>query len=488
MTHRTQSHRALGKKQRRVEPPRRQNKTLFREVLDWLFAEEGLFPKHLFHGNVKWAPVQLVALALIWSWQEAKHVTDAFDHALEACRELRLESTAQSYTSMMNALNRYRKVLAPRLRERLQALAEEVGGSYWTTAGWAPIAFDGSRVTAPRTVSNERALCAANYGKGMTARFRKKKSKGMRRKRNKQNPPHPPAPQAWITMLWHMGLRLPWTWRLGPSNSSERDHVKEILKEEKFPENTLFVGDAGFTGYCFWSLIHAQEHHFLVRVGGNVRLLSEHADFKQLDDGSVLCWPLDQMNSGCPPLHLRLVRVKIGKTTMWMLTNVLDPQQLTRKQVVRFYKMRWGIEVEYRGLKQTLDKHTLRCRNADRLLVELDWAIYGMAIAELLAVREQTTTLPDEDDTAYDPQQRSLAKTMRALRKCMRTLQKYTTTQDLTCELSQALSQRYNNRTDKRARYRPKNPDKKELGEPKIRKLNALERKKLAQNTPSAVA
>ena len=49
--------------------------------------------------------------------------------------------------------------------------------------------------------------------------------------------------------MWHMGLRLPWTWRLGPSNSSERDHVREMLKQEAFPENTLFCGDAGFIGY-----------------------------------------------------------------------------------------------------------------------------------------------------------------------------------------------------------------------------------------------
>jgi hypothetical protein len=471
------------------EPTRRQNKTLLREALGWISQQAGLFPKHLFHGNIKWDPEQLTAQALVWSWQETKHVTDAFDHALEVCDELGMENTAKSYTSLMNALDRYHKVFAPRLRKRLQSLAEEVGGRHWKTGGWVPIAFDGSRVTAPRTVSNEQALCAANYGKGKRAKYGKKKSKGLRRKRNKQNPPHPQAPQAWITMLWHMGLRLPWTWRLGPSNSSERDHVKEILKEEQFPENTLFLGDAGFTGYPLWSLINAQGHHFLVRVGGNVNLLSEHADVKKLGDGIVLCWPKGQMDSGRPPLRLRLVRVKVGKTKMWMLTSLLAPKQLTRKQIIRFYKMRWGIEVEYRGLKQTIDKHALRCRNANRLLVELDWSIYGMAVAELLALREQIAAATDDNDEAYDPQHRSLARTMRALRKCMRNLDKYATaTERLRYELSRALVQQYNNRTDKRARYRPKNPDKKELGEPTVRKLNALERKKLTQHAASAAA
>lgn len=51
------------------------------------------------------------------------------------------------------------------------------------------------------------------------------------------------------------------------------------------------------------------------------------------------------MNSGKPPLRLRLVKVRVGKTDMWMLTSVLDRRKLTKKQIIRFYKMRWGIEV-----------------------------------------------------------------------------------------------------------------------------------------------
>jgi hypothetical protein len=45
-----------------------------------------------------------------------------------------------------------------------------------------------------------------------------------------------------------------------------------------------------------------------------------------------------------------------------MLTSVLDSQRLPRAQIVRFYQLRWGIDVEFRGLKQTLDRAQLRCR------------------------------------------------------------------------------------------------------------------------------
>jgi len=290
-------------------------------------------------------------------------------------------------------------------------------------------------------------------------------------------------------MMWHMGLRLPWTWRLGPSHASERDHVKAMLAEEKFPDDTLFCGDAGFTGYPLWSAILATGGHFVVRVGANVTLLSQHADVKKLGGRIVLCWPKGQMQSGQPPLRLRLVQVQVGKTKMWLLTSVLDPKQLTNKQLVRVYKMRWGIEVEFRGLKQTIDKHKLRCRNSDRLLVELDRSLRGMALAELFALHQQIAAHADQTGADYDPRDRSLAHTMRALRKALRNLTKYCDrVAGLLGDLSRAKVQRYQNHTDKRARYRPPNPDKKPLGDPTVRKLTAEERIKLAKNRLATAA
>jgi hypothetical protein len=269
-------------------------------------------------------------------------------------------------------------------------------------------------------------------------------------------------------------------WQLGPSNASERDHVKAMLIEKKFRKKTLFCGDAGFVGYPLWSAILNAGQNFLVRVGANVDLLSEHADIEARGGGKVLCWPKGQINSGEPPLTLWLVKVIVGKTAMWMLTSV---RTLSRKQIVRYYEMRWGIEVEFRGLKQTLDKHMLRCRNSERLLVELDWSILAMALAELIALQQQIGNASERVTKAgYDPKDRSLANTMRALRKCMRQLHKCPEPDDhLLHWLSRAVVQRYNNRTTKQARYRPKNPDKKPLGDPNVRPISSEQLRKLRQ-------
>jgi hypothetical protein len=492
MSRRTQSKSSkCGKSPSGNGPERVRNDRLFRELLTWFLPPGELCDKTEFHGNVKWDAEQVMAQALIWSWQEARNVTDAFDQTREICESLKLSKTIATYTAFMNALSRYADLFQQRLRDQFQALAEEVGGERFRMRGWVLIGFDGSRVTAPRSASNQRAFCAAGYGHGKRAKYGKKKSKGMRRRRNQKRPPQPQGPQVWITMMWHMGLRLPWTWRLGPSNSSERDHVKEMLAHEHFPENTLFCGDAGFTGYPLWqAIVSTPGRHFLVRVGANVSLLSEQADVKRCGGGEVLCWPKGRMDSGDPPLRLRLVRVQVGKTKMWMLTSVLSERRLSKKDIAKVYKNRWGIEVEYRGLKQTIDKHKLRCHNSERLLVELDWSIRAMAVAELIALREQFRAAAERGSREdHDPQDRSLANTMRALRKCMRQLHMFPSRDDhLLHALSGALVQRYNNRTDKRARYRPKNPDKKPLGDPTIRKLNAAQRERLKQHDQNTAA
>ena len=65
----------------------------------------------------------------------------------------------------------------------------------------------------------------------------------------------------------------------------------EMIHTGKFPKNTLFCGDAGFVGFPLWSDILQSGGHFLVRVGANVSLLREGADYELAKNGLVLCWP-----------------------------------------------------------------------------------------------------------------------------------------------------------------------------------------------------
>lgn len=479
-------------RKKRVKQSRRRGKTLatnnqnLQALREWFLPNDSIFSKLRFHGNSKWVPMGLVWLTLCWAWCETRNVTDAFEQAVSACQQMFGAVPWNTYQGFMGALVTWTPRFMPLLRGVLQQRMEEIGGKFWRIDGWVPIAFDGSRSSAPRTKSNEAALCAKNYGQGKTAKYRKKKSKGTRRKKNERNKAQPQEPQAWITLMWHMGLRLPWCWRLGPSNASERQHVMQMAETESFPKNTLFCGDAGFVGYPLWSCLAAGGYDFLVRVGANVSLLTLHADcqFTKAGKGFVVyCWPKKLRQGGQPPLRLRLVQVQLGKTKVWMLTSVLDERRLTTKAMVRFYKMRWGIEVEFRGLKQTLDRAKLRCRNDRRLMAELDWSIMAMAVAELFALKEQLAKRPSQSDKKRrvgDPGKRSLAQTMRALRKCLRNLSDSAPPgEDLASQLRRAVTDNYQRKRPKRARYRPPNPDKKALGDPKLRRLTKQEKQHL---------
>jgi hypothetical protein len=472
-------------KSRRGQPCKKPNKEHLAAMLDWFLPDSSIFSKMRLHGNTKWLPRCLVCLVLFWAWSESKHLTDAYTEAALCYQSLFQSVVPSTYQGFMGALTRWAATLMNILWPLLHNRMEEIGGRFWRIHGWVPIAFDGSRSTAPRTKTNEEAFCAQHYGQSKSAKYRRRQTKGMRRRNNDKNKPQPQEPQVWITMLWHMGLRLPWMWRLGPSNSSERDHVKEMVYTGKFPKNTLFCGDAGFIGYPLWSDILQSGGQFLVRVGGNVNLLREGADYELAKTGFVLCWP-QAMQGKQPPLRLRLVKTRIGKTIVYLLTSVLDSKELTIQQMVKFYKMRWGVEIEFRGLKQTLDRAKLRCRNDRRLLAELDWSILAMAVAELFALKEQLAKKPQTSGRSRqtpNPAQRSLAQAMRAIRRCIRMPDALPSPQgDLRTLLREAVTDSYHRKKPRQARYRPPNPDKKPLGVPKVRKVNNQEKERLRQS------
>lgn len=482
------------REEQRIQQHRRKAKAThaseMRKLFTWLLPVNRIFHEMKRHGKTTWTPVTLVCLALCWSWAEQKYVTDAFDYGSDWCRSLADGTVMSTYQGMMYALERHTETLMKILWQVVHSRMKEIGGEHWETEGWVVIAFDGSRDATPRTKANEAAFCAPNHGKGKTAKYRQKKTKDMRRRNNEKNKPASPRPNVWITLMWHVGMRLPWMWRLGPSNSSERADVMAMLDEGEFPENTLFCGDAGFVGYELWSAMVSKGHHFVVRVGANVSLLTEMAD-SSLEKGTmtVISWPQQAMKAGKPPLRLRLVKVRVGKTWMWLLTSVLNKNRLSHEQLRNIYKLRWGIEVEFRGLKQTLDKAELRCRTEVRVRTELHWSLMGMTVAELFALKVQLGEPPAACplecasapvDPLSIPQKRSLAETVRALRWSLSHLHEIPSPgETLPLRLWRARTDSYDRRGSKAARYRAPNPDKKPLGEPRIRLLTAKEAIKL---------
>lgn len=423
--------------------------TLLRRALEW-FANEDSLKDLPVHGNVGWTAMQLVTLAVLWAWSDCGTLTAAFKDAQQLTLELFGMTAVNSYQGLTSALRTYTEPLLALLWPRLHARMEQAAHRHWRIGLWLALAVDGSRVTTPRTASNEQAFASRNYGHGKRTKAR---SKWKHKRRRSKRLSEPVKPQIWLTLIWHMGLKLPWAWRTGPSTASERGHLLEMLETQNFPENTLFCGDAGFVGYEFWNAIHARGHHFLIRVGANVRLLKKLGTARQSHE-LVYLWPTEVARKKQLPLVLRLIQFQGGRGSVYLVTNVLAEKKLSQRQAAQLYRLRWGVELQFRALKQTFGRSKLRSRTPDNALVELHWSLVGLTLIQLFAVKEQIKV-------DSPPAQSSVALALGVIQEAMRHWSRAVhDPRELSRRLQAATKDGYQRRGSKRARYRPNYKDK----------------------------
>ena len=60
----------------------------FVKLFRWFLPNGRIFAGIKHHGNIKWLPVHLVALALLWSFSESRTLTDGFAEAVESSQKL----------------------------------------------------------------------------------------------------------------------------------------------------------------------------------------------------------------------------------------------------------------------------------------------------------------------------------------------------------------------------------------------------------------
>jgi hypothetical protein len=341
------------------------------------------------HGNARWTPSKLLVACVLMSWHEGQTLTSRFEHVREILAVMFPGwAVPASYTGYALALAREMDLLLQILKPQLQDRVKQVAGRQWrwpgpgpggsgNSGGWIVFAVDGSRFESPRTSANEDGLGCA--GKRKT------------------------APQVFHTTLLHLGTNAIWDVRCGPGTDSERRHLEEMAAG--LPEGSLVTADAGFIGYELCQRLQQQGVSFLLRVGGNVTLLAEQMNARVCQDGErVWLWPNDHSKS--PPCVLRLLRLKRGGgtgRTMFLATNVLDPDQLPLAQAQEIYRRRWGIEVTYRSVKQTLDRTVWLSRTPTTVLAEHQGTLLGFWILQILSLEEIRRHTPRVDPRRWSP-------------------------------------------------------------------------------------
>lgn len=406
-------------------------------------------------GRASWTPQRLAWTALLMSWDEGQTLGVRFDHACTTAHDRhRHWRLGESYSGFTQALKRETPrllgAISGRFRREMRAMPQRV----WRCGGWLAFAVDGSRVEAPHTAANETDLGCAGRTKT--------------------------APQVYLTTVWHVGLGLPWDFRVGPGTDSERRHVLPMI--EDLPPGALLVADAGFIGYELCRKLVRSERSFLFRVGSNIRLLQELGYYRKERGDIVYLWPTKrQANGRDKPLVLRLIRLKQGRQTVYLVTNVLDKRQLSNRMARRLYQARWGEEVFFRSLKQTLQRRTLKSRTATTCQTECQWTMLGLWLLGLMTVSRIVAT-------GGNPRAWSVARSRDLVRQALRNERpRRGPRRPLRESLAEALIDDYPRRGDKTARNYPRKKSEKPPGPPRIEPPRPLELQRAKRLVPHKV-
>jgi len=335
-------------------------------------------------------------------------------------------------------------------------------------AGFAVFGVDGSRLELPRTRSNEERFSPAkarrrSKPKSRHTPRRRARSRSARARCSRQKKTN--SPQMWLTTMFHVGSGLPWGWRIGPSDSSERGHLLEMLAA--LPALALITADAGFVGYETWKEILASGRHVLIRIGANVRLL-KGLGYVEEKHGLVYLWPDREAARNQPPVVLRLVVAQGGKHPVYLVTSVLDETSLSDKQVVEIYGLRWGIELFYRHFKQTFERRKLRSHCGDNAEIEATWSLLGLWAMGLHAQVELA-------NQGINARRISVAKVLRAYRRSLREYKSHPDAGESLRELlGKAVIAPYK-RANKSSREYPRKKQGRAIGTPKIEHATTMQ-------------
>jgi hypothetical protein len=345
------------------------------QALRWLLAQLD-WRSITLRKDCTWTAWKLVCTAILWAWSDEKTLGERFVTArkITCFGKPGQDEPASSYQAFTKLLRKWTGSLVELLTQAFRAKMQQSLAKFWTVAGWLVLACDGSRIDVPRTRGNEARYSPksklSRAAQRHRARRRAKRRRAELARQRKAN-----VPNIWLTMLWHVASGLPWNWRAGPGDSSERAHLLEMLTG--LPAEALITADAGFVGYDLWQSILASGCQLLVRVGSNVKLLRK-LGYAQERQGLVYLWPDRAAKKHQPPLVLRLIVVRSGRHPMYLVTSVMDESRLPEGAAAEIYRRRWGIEVFYRHCKQTFERRKLRSQNPDNAMVELHWSLLGM--------------------------------------------------------------------------------------------------------------
>jgi hypothetical protein len=320
-------------------------------------------------GKQRWLLQPLVLVLLTMTWVTGDSQPERFETAKAFCVVLlpKRRRPGNTLPGFHKALCRVPVAVLRALATAVRKQLLRVLGRWLSTQGFIVLGGDGSRLRCPRTPELEARL-------------------GKRAEND--------APQVWITALVHVATGLPWSWRIGKGDASERHHLQDLIPT--LPKTALVVADAGFQSFLLTKAILDAGFDMLVRASSQTTLYTtELTELTSWREGIVYWWTSEAQRKKLPALKMRLLRLGGRKHDVWLLTTVYEAQRLPYEAAAHFYKLRWENEGFFRTYKRTLGKVKLQSRTVALVHREVEGSLLAVQLllaqgTYALAVRCQT--------------------------------------------------------------------------------------------------
>lgn len=401
------------------------------QVISQLLPQQGL---PLIGKVRRWSDRLLVLGALLMCWAGGNSLSERFALARACLLEIHptRKRPGAGYNGFIDALSRHSTRLLKLLTDVFRRRILEMAGTECRTFGFIVFGVDGTKIQLPRSDSNLEHFGIAN----------KKHSN----------------PEMLLCGLFHVATRTLWAFAHDIARGSERGLFASMLP--CLPKNSLVLADAGFVGWNTMTALIEAGQHFVIRCGANVRLLRKLGHAEE-HDGIVYLWPAKQQKKQIPPIMLRRVIVRDGKgRCMCLLSNVLEADRLSDKQIIRLYAMRWHVEVSYRWLKQSLNGRKMLSTSAAHAALEMDWTLMSLWALTLISLAQ-----------GIPGSQLSLAGMLRTVRAAM-TYRRLPNRRRLTAQLCRMRRDAYRRPKVKSKRYWPRRARVHRCGTPLARMAN----------------
>ena len=147
---------------------------------------------------------------------------------------------------------------------------------------------------------------------------------------------------------------------INPNHTSERNCAEEHLKYSN--RNDLIIYDRGYTGFWFYTYHIQHNLSFCVRAKTNQDIIVKEfiaSNKKQalvtFSLGKKMLRACQEKGLPTTPVTLRLVRVDLPNEVEVLITNLTDESEFDVSIFKSLYHMRWGIEENYKRLKQWVE-------------------------------------------------------------------------------------------------------------------------------------